>query len=62
MTNAINSDRHPGVAETLLERVNRLAETTERIEGELREIRAETDRVLEEVRSLPHGNEWARHG
>jgi prefoldin subunit 5 len=62
MTSAITSDRHPSAAETLLERVNALTATTEQIRGELRKIRAEIDQVLEEVRSLPHGNEWARHG
>jgi prefoldin subunit 5 len=62
MTNAITSDRHPEAAETLLERVNTLTATTEQIQGELRKIRSEIDQVLEEVRSLPHGNEWARHG
>ena len=62
MTNAATSDRPPEVAETLLERVSTLAATTEEIRGEVRKIRAEVDRVLEEVRSLPHGNEWARHG
>lgn len=62
MTNAITSDRHPSAAETLLERVNTLTATSEQIRGELREIRAEIDQVLDEVRSLPHGNEWARHG
>jgi hypothetical protein len=62
MTNVITPDRHPPVAETLLERVNTLTATTEEIRGEVCKIRAEIDRVLQEVRSLPHGNEWARHG
>ena len=62
MTNATTLDRHPEVAETLLERVSTLTATTEEIRGEVRKIRTEIDRVLEEVRSLPHGNEWARHG
>lgn len=62
MTNAIISDPHSPAAETLLERVNTLAATTEQIRVELRNIRTEIDQVLEEVRSLPHGNEWARHG
>jgi len=31
------------------------------IKGEVTKIRAEIDQVLEEVRSLPHGNEWARN-
>lgn len=62
MTNAIISDPQPPAAETLLERVDTLTATTEQIRGELRKIRAEMDQLLEEVRSLPHGNEWARHG
>lgn len=62
MTNAITSDRHTAVPETLLERVSTLMATTEEIKGEMRKIREGIDQVLEEVRSLPHGNEWARHG
>ena len=62
MTNAITSDQHPPVPETLEERVSTLTVTTEEIRAEVRKIRAEIDQVLEEVRSLPHGNEWARHG
>lgn len=62
MTNAMISDSDPAAAETLLERVNALTATTEQIRSELGKIRTELDRVLEEVRSLPHGNEFARHG
>lgn len=62
MTNAITSDQHPPIAETLEERVSTLMATTEEIRTEVRKMRAEIDQVLEEVRSLPHGNEWARHG
>ena len=62
MTNTITSDPHSESAEALLERVNTLTLTTEQIKGELHKIRSEIDQVLEEVRSLPHGNEWARHG
>jgi prefoldin subunit 5 len=62
MTNAITSDREAPATEKLLERVNTLTATTEQMRGELSKIRAEIGQVLEEVRSLPHGNEWARHG
>ncbi len=62
MTNAITQDRQPSATEKLSERVNTLTATTEQIRGELSKIRAEIDQVLEEVRSLPHGNEWARNG
>ncbi len=62
MTNAMTSDRHTADPETLLERVSTLMETTEEMRGEMRKIREEIDAVLAEVRSLPHGNEWARHG
>lgn len=62
MTNAVTSDRHSLPVEKLVERVDSLTATTQEIKGELREIRAEMDQLLEEVRSLPHGNEWARHG
>ena len=62
MTNAITSDREPPATEKLLERVNTRTATTEQMRGELSKIRAGIDQVLEEVRSLPHGNEWARHG
>ena len=62
MTNTITSDQQPRVGETLEERVSTLAATTEDIRAEVRKMRVEIDQVLEEVRSLPHGNEWARHG
>jgi prefoldin subunit 5 len=62
MTNAITQDRQPSATEKLLERVNTLTATTEQIRGELSKMRAEIDQVLGEVRSLPHGNEWARNG
>ena len=62
MTNAITSGREFPATEKLLERVTTLTATTEQIRGELSKIRAEIGQVLEEVRSLPHGNEWARHG
>ena len=62
MTNAIASDQRLPVTETLEERVSALTATAEEIRAEVRKIRSEMDQVLEEVRSLPHGNEWARHG
>lgn len=62
MTNAITSDQHPPIAKTLEERVGTLTATTEEIRTEVRKMRAEIGQLLEEVRSLPHGNEWARHG
>lgn len=62
MANVVTSDQQSPIAETLEERVSALTATTEEIRAEVRKMRAEIDQVLEEVRSLPHGNEWARHG
>jgi prefoldin subunit 5 len=59
VTNAITPDRQPPATEQLLERVNTLTATTEQMRVELSKIRTEIGQLLEEVRSLPHGNEWA---
>ena len=59
MTNAITSDRQSPATEQLLERVITLTTTAEQVRDELSKVRIEIDQLLEEVRSLPHGKEWA---
>lgn len=55
MTNTTTSE-----SSELLERLDTLTITAEQIKSDLNKLRAEISQVLGEVRSLPHGNEYAR--